>query len=77
MKIIAFIEARQGDVRKILEHRSLWHDSPSRAPPRPTCPPQPGSDPDLRLTCEVDPDFLEHARREELRADQVDLPREP
>ena len=29
MKIIAFIEARQGDViRKILEHCGLWHDPP-------------------------------------------------
>ena len=35
MKIIAFIEADQGDViRKILEHCGLWEDPPSRSPPR-------------------------------------------
>jgi hypothetical protein len=34
MKIIAFIEAHQGDtIRKILEHCGLWHDPPPRAPP--------------------------------------------
>jgi hypothetical protein len=44
MKIIAFIEARQGDIlRKILEHCGPWHDPPPRAPPPPTCPPQPGA----------------------------------
>lgn len=43
MKIIAFIEARQGQVvRQILEHCGLWQDPPSsvanappRSPPRP------------------------------------------
>jgi hypothetical protein len=35
MKIIAFIEAHQGDtIRKILEHCKLWQDPPPRAPPR-------------------------------------------
>ena len=34
MKIIAFIEARQGEViRKILEHCCLWKDPPPRGPP--------------------------------------------
>jgi hypothetical protein len=34
------------------------------------CPSHPGdlaSDPSSRLTCEVDPDFLEYARHEQLR----------
>ena len=36
MKIIAFIEARQGDViRKILEHCGLWREPPPRPPPGP------------------------------------------
>ncbi len=74
MKIIAFIEARQGDlVRSILEHCGLWHDPPLTPPPRP--PPLtlrssrpvrsiPTPDPDSGVTYEVDPDFLEYDRRE-------------
>ena len=76
MKIISFIEAHQGDtIRKILEHCGLWHDPPPRAPPRPAKAAPPGShaaDPDSGRTCEVDTDFLEHVRREEL--DQPQLP---
>jgi len=79
MKIIAFIEAHQQSViRKILQHCGLWQDPPSRSPPKPaTSPPGPKSghqaslfagddDPDSRLTHEVDPDFLEFVRREEI-----------
>jgi hypothetical protein len=70
MKIIAFIEAHQSDIiRKILQHCGLWQDPPARSPPRETRPSHPGDqagDPDSRLTCEVDPDFLEFARREEI-----------
>ena len=79
MKIIAFIEARQDDViRKILQHCGLWRDPPARAPPKPSPPSKPvrsipGRDPGF--TCELDPDFLDHARREEL--DQPELPWEP
>ena len=76
MKIIAFIEAHQGQVvRQILEHCGLWRDPPPRAPPRPVEATPPGShaaDPDSGRTCEVDPDFFEHVRREEL--DQPHLP---
>ena len=68
MKIIAVIEARQGDVvRKILEHCDLWHDPPSRAPPRESrlCPAvQATYQMDCGTTYEVDPNFLEFARRE-------------
>ena len=55
-----------------------WQDPPSRGPPKPAhSPPGPKSghqaslfagngDPDSRLTHELDPDFLEFARREEI-----------
>ena len=86
MKIVAFIEARQGEViRKILEHCGLWHDPPPRAPPSPSSAfqtprqvsvpgPTPGDAPrpDPGVTYEADPEFLEHARREYL--EQPDLP---
>jgi hypothetical protein len=109
MKVIAFIEAHQGDViRKILEHCGLWHDPPPRAPPC-AAPPYravraiaesdsdpgtldspPRAKPAARMggssrfagggvsrgiTHEVDPDFLEHLRREAI--EQPDLPWEP
>lgn len=75
MKIIAFIEARQGVIlRKILEHCGLWHDPSSRSPPRDQRPSQ-QSNPDSRLTYDLDPDFQEHARREQV--DQPELPWEP
>jgi hypothetical protein len=78
MKIIAFIEAHQGDViRRILEHCGLWHDPPPRSPPRTplvsratVSTPVPEADPGI--THEVDPDFLEHIRREE--SEQLELP---
>ena len=86
MKIIAFIEARQGElIRKLLEHCGLWHvedapwrDPPSRAPPRALGPSRavrsiPKLDPGL--TYEVDPDFLEHVHHEEHV--QPELPWEP
>ena len=82
MKIISFIEARQGQVvRKILEHCGLWQDPPSRAPPRAAHPFRsvrsiPESDGACDITYEVDPDFLEHARHEELDH-QPELPWEP
>ena len=76
MRIIAFIEARQRDViRKILEHCGLRKDPPPRAPPKVSTPPHAGhrsADPDSRRTYEVDPDFLEHLRRE--RMERADLP---
>ena len=83
MKIIAFIEARQGDlIRKILEHCGLRHDPPPRAPPNlrrsPQTQPKADAstcDPDASLTYEVDPDFLEYQRRE--KAEQPDLPFQP
>ena len=71
MKIIAVIEAHQGDaiqkIRKILQHCGLWHDPPPRGPPRRTRPSQavrPTHEAAGGITCEVDPDFLEHVRRE-------------
>jgi len=79
MRIVAFIEARQQEViRKILEHCGLWEDPPARSPLRVTRPSQPGEhlpDPDSRRTYEVDPDFLESARRDQ--QDQPELPWEP
>ena len=54
-------------IRKILRHGGLWHDPPPRGPPGPTgpCRPErPTHDADGGITCEVDPDLLEHARRE-------------
>jgi len=55
-----------------------WQDPPSRSPPKPACPPsgpKPGrqgslfaeeGNPDSRRTHEVDPDFLEFLRRENI-----------
>ncbi|MBP7936451.1 MAG: hypothetical protein KA354_17570 [Phycisphaerae bacterium] len=68
MEIIAFIEAHQDEtIRMVLEHCGLWQDPPPRAPPRPSppCRPvrsSPASEPGI--THEVDPEFLEHLRRE-------------
>jgi hypothetical protein len=71
MKIVAFIEARRSDiVRKILEHCGLWQAPSSRSPPPATRPSQPGDhlpNADSRLTYGADPDFQEHARREQLQ----------
>ena len=81
MKIIAFIEAHQGDtIRKILEHCGLWHDPPPRAPPRSSSlsrpvPSSPEPDSAPGITHKVDPDFLEHVHREALG--QPELPWEP
>jgi hypothetical protein len=86
MKIIAFIEARQGDViRRILEHCSLWKDLPRRPPPR--GPPQPSGrsggrcpvpEADASVTYEADPEYLEHARRDAIGEDhQPQLSWEP
>jgi hypothetical protein len=76
MKIIAFIEARQEEViRKILQHCGLWHDPPPRAPPGAARSSQAVRgivERDPGFSAEPDPDFLEHARREEL--DQPQLP---
>ena len=61
-------EAHQGDViRKILKHCGPWKDPPPRGPPRKTRPSQavrPTHEADGGITYEVDPDFLEHTRRE-------------
>jgi len=82
MKIITFIEAKQGDViRKILEHCGLWKPPPARPPPRP---PPPGSGAAGQGAgsargsgrfneVEADPDFLEHLRLEK-QAQQMNLP---
>lgn len=81
MKIISFIEARQGNViRKKLEHSSLWQDPPARAPPRLARSPRsvrsmPETDFAAGITYEVDDDFLEHAHREEFA--QPELPWDP
>ena len=65
MKIIAFVEAREGRqdevIRKILEHCDLWRDPPPRAPPKPAAPSRPVPwQAKLRLVhaVEIDPDFL-------------------
>ena len=72
MKIIAFIQAGQQEaIRKILEHCGLWQDPPSRGPPSRSHQSQ-LADPDSRRTMEVDPDFLEYARRE--KTEQAELP---
>ena len=72
MKIIAFIEANQGNViRKILQHCGLWEDPAPRPPPKPI---PSRSGPSLPLfgashaetAEEVDPDFLQHLRYEDL-----------
>lgn len=78
MKIIAFIEAHPPDIiRKVFEHCGLRHYPPPRAPPRALPPSQtvrsgtpPASEPGI--THEVEPDFLEHLRR-----DSVDRPNCP
>ncbi len=76
MKFIRFIEARQDDViRKILQHCGLWHDPSARALPKPSPTPRPVRSLDPGFTCEADPDFLEHVRREE--SDQPELPWDP
>ena len=68
MKIMALIEARQGDViRKILEHCGLWHDPPPRAPPRvaPRSPfVRPQRDSARGKTVEMDPEYIEYLLRE-------------
>jgi len=69
MKVIAFIEARQGEIlEKILRHCGLWHDPHRRGPPASAEVPEP----DQRRTIEPDPEFLELARREE-QAEQLNL----
>ena len=79
MRIVSCIEARQEEVlRKTLQHCGLWHDPPPRAPPRPPTPSRPSAPIPQRddgFTFEVDPDFLEHARREQ--NEQFELPWEP
>ena len=63
------------DPRVPARRDGLWHEPPSRAPPNASCPSQPVPqvlDPDSGITCQADPEFLEHARREEL--DQPQLP---
>jgi len=77
MKIIAFIEARQGDlVRSVLEHCGLWKDPPPAREKPPRSPPRSARQPrvhkpgcsmpqaDAGVSYEVDPDYIEHARHE-------------
>ncbi len=72
MKIIAFVEGHQADpIRKIFEHCALWHDPPPSAPP-PSRAGRSSPTSDAAITHEVDPDFLEHLRREAI--DQPELP---
>jgi len=72
MKVIAFIEARQGDViRKILQHCGHWQDPAPRPPPqRAPKRPEPGFPlfhaALAEAAAEVDPEFLEHLRYEDL-----------
>jgi len=77
MKVIAIIEAHQGDViRKILQHCGLWHDPPPRAPPRQTRPSQavrPTHEDDSGITYEADSDFLEHLHHETFSSEQGQL----
>jgi hypothetical protein len=79
MKIIGFIEARQGEViRKILQHCGLWNPptrAPPRAPPAPrrSRPVQPQRGLRMYHLEEIDPDFLEHLHRE-AQAEQLGLP---
>jgi hypothetical protein len=79
MKILSFIEARQGDViRKILQHCGLWQDPPSRSPPSPSAaaPAAPaGPDDDMRCTCQPDGDYLDFMRRQDV--DEVEPVWEP
>lgn len=92
MKIIAFIEARHGQlVRQILEHCGLWQDPPTpvanappRSPPRPrrrsraAAPRCPLPQADAGVRYEVDPEYLEHAQLQALdEQDQPKLPRDP
>jgi hypothetical protein len=80
MKIIAFIEAHQEEViRKVLQHCGLWHvpPTPRRAQTMVTLP---GPE-HLRVASpwkshsKGDPEFLEHARHQQL--DEPDLPLKP
>ena len=75
MKVIAVIEAHQGDViRKILQHCGLWHDPPPRGPPRQTRlsqAVQPTHEADSDATYEADPDFLEHLHHEACEQGQL------
>jgi hypothetical protein len=88
MKIIAFIEARQGEVlQKILEHCGLWKPPPARPPPRPPPAGAPAGTPRRRLQARswpvaarryaeipgLDGDFLEHLHRE-AQGEQLELP---
>jgi len=62
---------KQGDiVRKILEHCGLWED-PVRGPPLLPFAANsvPADDPDSRRTYQIDPEFLEHAKKE--RSDET------
>jgi hypothetical protein len=76
MKIVAFIEARQGEViERILRYCGLW-----KPPPRPPPCPRgggPPSRPSATGPCagpsDLDPDFLEHLHRE-AQAEQMELP---
>jgi len=72
MKVIAFIEANQDNViRKILQHCGLWETPTPRPPPKPI-PNRSGPSFPLFHAChvetdeEVDPDFLEHLRYEDM-----------
>ena len=75
MKIISFIEARQGEViRKMLEDCGLWKAPPPRVPPKAVPPPSRAMRRAQGLgVVEMDGDYLEHLRREQ-QAEQLELP---
>jgi hypothetical protein len=79
MTIIAFMEARQDEViRKILEHCGLWRDPPPRRAARSPARAANAAIGRLRSAAssdavEMDPDYLEHRRREQEGA-QLNLP---
>jgi hypothetical protein len=75
MKIIASLDNHQSHViEKILRHCGLWQDPPPRAPPvtgGTSHPANASADPDSGPTFEVDPEFLEHVRPEQVGPPQL------
>ncbi len=78
MKIVAIPPAldlrHRGPAGIPARRDGLWQDPPSRAPPNPSRPSRPvRSIPEMDggVTYEVDPDFLEHARREQFGPPQL------
>ncbi len=66
MRILCFIEAHQAQViERILRHCGLWSEPPPRAPPQPGLSLVPNDRP-AQPRLDVDPDFLEQQRWEQL-----------